>query len=122
MKKEEEIIYNEEKLLQALRDSDINAMEELIHDKLIFNGPNGELINKEMDISVYKSGGAQVETMDCMERKIEIFDDTAVVSTIVYLKGSFMGHLIDGKARFFRTWKKIGDQWIVIGGASVNLI
>lgn len=117
----QEIIESEEKLLQAFRDSDIKAMDGLIHDDLIFNGPTGELIDKEMDLSTYRSGNMVVEIMEFLEREVCMFGDTATVSTVVYLKGSFQKNPIDGKARFFRTWKNIGGQWQVIGGSSVLL-
>lgn len=116
-----EIDQCEEKLLQAFRTSDIKALDELIHDNLIFNGPTGEIIDKEMDLDAYRSGHALVDTLDCIDRKTEIFDDTAVVSTVIYLKGSFMEHKIDGKARFLRIWKKSNGRWKVIGGSSIVL-
>lgn len=117
----EEIIEYEEKLLQAFRQSDIEVLENLIHDDLIFNSPLGQIVDKEMDISTFKSEKTFIDTMDCIEREIRLFDDVALVSTVIYLKGSFMDFRVDGKARFFRTWKKFGDGWKVIGGASVTV-
>lgn len=117
----QEIIECEEKLLQAFRDSDLAVMDQLIHDDLIFNGPTGELIDKEMDLSTYRSGNMIVEVMEAIDREIRTFTDTATVSTVIYLKGWFLKNPIDGKARFFRTWKNFSGQWKVIGGSSVLL-
>lgn len=115
----EEIVKCEERILQAFRESDIKVLDELIHDDLIFNGPTGEVIDKEMDLSAYKSGDAIVEKMESLEREVQVFGDTAIVSTVISLKGSFMDNPIDGKARFIRVWKKSDNRWQVIGGASV---
>ena len=118
----QEIIECEERILQAFRTSDVKVLDELIHDDLIFNIPSGEVINKEMDLDAYKSGYAKVEEMNCEEREIKEFGDTAVVSTVIYLKGTFMDNKVDGRARFLRTWKKTGGRWQVVGGASVVLV
>lgn len=118
----EEIAQYEEKFLNAFRTSDIEALEELIHDQMIYNNATGEVITKKMDLEEFKASNPIIETLECVEREIQLFDDTAVVSTVVYLKGVFMGHLqVEGKSRFLRTWKKFEDGWKVIGVACVNL-
>lgn len=117
---EKEIIQYEEKLLKAMKNSDTEVLDELIHDNLIFNIPTGDIITKEMDLATYKLK-QNLENVDCVERKIEVFGDTAIVSTIVYIKGSLGDVKLDNKVRFFRTWKKIDKRWKVIGGASIEI-
>lgn len=118
---EEQINKSEDKLIQAFKDSDVKVIDELIHDDLIFNGPTGDLINKEMDLSSYRSGNMVVNEMNVLEREVRVFDNTATVSTVVHLKGSFMKNQIDAKVRFFRTWKSFAGEWKVIGGSSIFL-
>lgn len=117
----QEIEQCEEKLLQAFREKDIATLDKLIDDSLIFDGPDGSVVSKEMDMATYRAEDTKIETMDCLERQIQVFGDTAIISTVIYLKASFMGdkYKADGKARFLRTWKRIDGQWKVIGGASV---
>jgi len=117
----QEIIECEDKLIQAFRDSDLSVIDQLIHNDLLFNGPNGELIDKEMDLDTYRSGNMVVDIMEAEGREICVVEDVAIVSTVIYLKGSFLKHPIDSKARFLRVWKKDGEQWKVIGGSSVIL-
>lgn len=52
-----------------------------------------------MDLDDFKAANPKIEQLDCLERKIEIFGDTAIVSTALYLKGIFGGHQIEGKSR-----------------------
>jgi ketosteroid isomerase-like protein len=59
--------------------------------------------------------------VDCVEREIQLFEDTAIVTTVIYLKASSGGRLIEGKTRFLRIWKKFNNGWKIIGVASVNL-
>lgn len=114
----EEIEACEVKLLKAMKDQDIAVMDELLHDDLIFNGPTGEFVTKEMDLAVYKSGNMLIEKNIASEQEIRTFGDTAIVTVTIDLKGQFMKQPISGKFRFVRTWKKIDDQWKMIGGAS----
>jgi len=119
---EQEIIKCEENFLKALKESNVEVCAGMLHDDLIYNNPAGEVLTKEMDIQEFKSANPVIETLECVERKIQMFGDTAIVSTVIYMKGLFMGEIqIDGKARFLRTWKKFEDGWKVIAAASVNI-
>lgn len=118
---EQEIIACEEKFLQTLRNSDSKGLLEMIHDEVIYNHPSGEVWTKEMDLDDFKAANPKIEQLDCLERKIEIFGDTAIVSTALYLKGIFGGHQIEGKSRFLRTWKKFADGWKIIAAAQNQL-
>lgn len=118
----EEIEKCEDNLLQAMRTSDIDMLNKLISDKLIFNIPNGDVISKEIDLESYRSGDMIIERIDCIDRQIQEFGDTAIVSTKVRMKGSFIQQPFDGEVRSLRTWKKILEKWMIIGGASINVL
>lgn len=113
---DEDVIACENRLLQAMRDCDLEVLDELLHDDLLFNGPTGEVVTKAMDLAVYKSGNMIVDENIASQQQIRSFGDTTVVSVVVSLKGQFMKQPISGKFRYIRMWKKIGDQWKIIGG------
>jgi len=118
----QEIIQCEEKFLQSLKTSDIEALSNMIHDNLIYNNASGDILTKEMDIAGFKAANPKIEKIECIEQKIEVFGDIAIVSTVTYMKALFNGeHQVEGKTRFLRTWKKFGDEWKVIGASSINL-
>ncbi|SHF94046.1 nuclear transport factor 2 family protein [Dysgonomonas macrotermitis] len=119
MELKQEIIKCEETLLEAMRTADLATLDKLISDDLIFNVPDGSMITKQMDLDAYKSGNMVLETMDCVDREIQVSGDTAVVSTQVFMKGYFMQQPMEGRTRFFRTWKKVDGNWQIIGGASI---
>lgn len=118
---EQEIIKCEENFLQALLGSDLKVLEGTLHDDVIYNHASGEVWTKKMDIDAFKVATPVIEKVDCIDRKIEIFGDTAIVSTAIHLKGIFGGHQVEGKSRFLRTWKKFADGWKIIAAASINL-
>ena len=117
----QEITVCEEKFLQALINSDLKALEGTLHDDVIYNHPSGEVWTKKMDVEAFKAANPVIERIDCIDRKIEVFGDTAIVSTVIYLKGVFGNHQIEGKSRFLRTWKKFEDGWKIIAAAQHQL-
>ncbi|MEM8890177.1 MAG: nuclear transport factor 2 family protein [Bacteroidota bacterium] len=117
----EEILQKEEELRAAMLQADIPQLEKLIHEKLIFHIPTGELISKEMDLENYRSGKMQLQRLECKGQRLEIHEDTAIVSVEVDMSGSFEGNAFAGKFRFLRVWKKASGNWQVIAGGSSPL-
>jgi len=113
---EKEIADCEYRLLNAMKECDLSVLNELLHDELIFNGPSGEFVDKEIDLAAYRSGNMVVEENVISNQEIRIFGDTAIVCVTVTLKGQFMKQPIVGKFRYVRTWKIIDGQFKMIGG------
>lgn len=117
----QEINQCEDNFLQALRTANLNLLEGFVHDKLIYNNAFGDVLTKEEDREGFKSANPKIEKVDCIEREIQVFDDTAIVTTVIYLKALFGENMVEGKTRFLRVWKKIDNNWKIIGAASINL-
>ena len=119
---EEEIVLSKEKeLLDAMKNSDIDKLDELIHPDLIFNIPNGLTTTKMMDIEAYRSGNMSIQTIESENELINIIGDTVIVSVVIKMKGNFNNQSFNGKFRFLRVWKKINNQWKIIAGSSIHI-
>ncbi|WP_045459073.1 nuclear transport factor 2 family protein [Sporocytophaga myxococcoides] len=116
-----EIEEQENRLLSAVMKSDVSALNELIHDNLLFNLPDGQTGTKSMDLDAYRTGKMKVTEISASDRKINIIDSTAVVAVTIELKGKFMDVTIDGKYRYLRVWKFNHDMWQIIGGSCTIL-
>lgn len=121
IKMKQEINQYEERFLHAFRTSNVEIVDELLHDEMVYNNAAGEIVSKKADLEGFKSANPKIEIVDCLEREIQLFDETAVVSTVIYLKGVFGGNQIEGKIRFLRIWKRFQNNWKIIGVTSVNL-
>lgn len=117
----DEIIACEKRLMDAMKNSNMAVLDELLHDDLLFNAATGQVIDKRMDLAAYESGNMIIKDLAIIEQEIRIFENVAIVSVLLNLKGDFMGSTIEGKVRFFRTWKRINGDWKMIGGSSVNV-
>ncbi|SJN45554.1 DUF4440 domain-containing protein [Sphingobacterium faecium] len=58
-----DILSQENKLYGAIKDRDINVLEELLHDDLLFVIPSGAVITKEMDLQSYRDGNLMIRNL-----------------------------------------------------------
>lgn len=115
------ILKQEEILLQAMRNSDLEKLEHLLHDDLLFIIPTGQTVTKEMDLANLKSGNLKIQELQASGHEVSLVEDCALVSVQVELKGQYLGQPIAGQFKYFRAWKLIQNQWKVIGGAGVQI-
>lgn len=116
-----EITDLENKLLEAIKQSDISVLEKILHDDLLFVVPDGNVITKEVDLASHRSGEMVVEEIIPTIEQINLIEDTAVVTVVYDSKGSMLGNPIRGKFRYIRFWKQFPDGMKVIGGSCTQL-
>jgi ketosteroid isomerase-like protein len=111
----------EEKLLKAIQSSNINFLENILHNDLLFLLPSGEILTKEMDLHSHRSGEMIVERIVPTLEELKIFEDTAIVIIVYETKGKMLGNPIEGKFRYLRIWKNFPDGLKVIAGSCVQI-
>lgn len=118
---EAEIVAREDALLRAITTNDVALLDDLLHDDLLFNGPDGQTGTKAQDLANYRSGGIQLRRAESSDRLVSVIGDDVVVAVTVTLEGSYLGVRADGRYRYLRVWKRFGGSWRVIGGSVVAL-
>ena len=118
---EKAIIAVELALLIAMKNGNIQKLDELIHEDLLFIIPNGQIITKAIDLESYRSGNMNISEISSSNITINLIDDNAIVSVIINMSGKFMDQTFEGKFRFLRVWKFVNNQWKIIGGSSTQL-
>lgn len=119
--RKEQILAAEARLVAAMKASDVDALDALLHDDLLFNGPTGETATKAMDLSNYRSGGVRLSVVEPSDYTLSAIDDDVIVAVTVRLEGEYMGQPAAGRFRYLRVWKRYGESWRVIGGSVVPL-
>jgi hypothetical protein len=118
---EQDIIDCENRLLDAIRSGDINTLDELLHESLIFNIPTGQTITKEMDIENYRSGIMCVYDISTTDQTIKTIDNISTVAVTIHLKAKYADQIIDGKFRYLRIWKLFNNSWKIIAGSGFQI-
>jgi hypothetical protein len=118
---EAEIIGRENALLVAVTTNDVAMLDDLLHDDLLFNGPNGQTGTKALDLANYRSGDIQLTRAEASDRLLSPIGDDVVVAVTVTLEGSYLGIRVDGRYRYLRVWKRVEGAWRVIAGSVVSM-
>lgn len=121
MTKQEQVIECEKRLLAAFKNNDIKAVDQLLHDNLLFNIPNGQTVTKEMDIANLRSGVMKIDEIQASEQQISIIDDIATVAVTIHVRAKYADNLMDSKFRYLRVWKLINNSWQVIAGSGFQI-
>jgi ketosteroid isomerase-like protein len=117
----ETVVNAEIELLTAIKNSDVSALEKILHDDLLFNLPDGQTITKEFDLKVYRSGKMNIHALEAFDQIIKVIGDSAVVCVTVLLKGKYDDNPLDGTFRYVRVWKRFEENLKVIAGSCVQL-
>ena len=118
---ENSILEQENKLYSAMKDGNITALDQLLHDDLLFILPSGETITKEIDLNTYRDGALKVDELLPEVENLNIIDDMAVITLTMKLKGKFNDTPFEANFRYIRFWKKFGDEIKVVGGSGIAL-
>jgi ketosteroid isomerase-like protein len=116
-----QVIASERSLLEAMRTNDVERLDTLLHEDLLFNTPDGVTATKAMDLANYRSGNIHLQTVAASDQIVHVIGDTAVVAVTVELKGNYLGQVLNGTFRYIRAWKRDDDGWKVIAGSVVPL-
>ncbi|MEH3115632.1 nuclear transport factor 2 family protein [Pedobacter terrae] len=117
----EKIILLESRLLTAIQTGDVEDLNMLLHDDLLFNFPNGVTITKAVDLETYTSGNLVVNSIFPSEQQINVINDTAVVSVKIELNAIYHAQSVEGIFRYLRVWKWFDQEWKVIAGSCVSI-
>lgn len=113
------IKHGEEQLRLAMLASDVETLETLCHEALLFHTPEGVLLRKEDDLENHRSGRQKLTKLQTSELVVELHGaDLAVTTLRVDLEGTFDEQAFGGQFRAIRTWRRDHDgPWQIIAGA-----
>lgn len=102
----EHIEYLEQRLLQAMRTSDVAELDALLADDLLAVGPDGRLLSKAEDLAAHCTGTLRIEAMVPEERALRLLPDGAVVFVRMAMRGTFQEDPFAGRYCYTRVWRQ----------------
>jgi ketosteroid isomerase-like protein len=98
--------------------ADIQALDRLISDHLLFTGPDGALATKADDLTAHGSGAVRFLEHEPEELRVRrVGPDAAITALRARLAVQVGGTVHRGTFRYTRVWaREEGGPWRVVGG------
>ncbi|HMG69984.1 MAG TPA: nuclear transport factor 2 family protein [Gemmatimonadaceae bacterium] len=103
-------------LRRAQLSSDVQELDRLVDDALVFTGPNGGVYGKKDDLDAHRRGLIRITRLEPSEERVQRFGHIAVVSVRMEMSGTFEGAAFAGPFRYTRVWRAQGDGWRIVAG------
>jgi ketosteroid isomerase-like protein len=111
------VIALEEQLRHAMLGADIDALDRLIAPDLLFTTHMGQVIGKQQDLDMHRSGTLKLRAIEAGERLVTADGTVGVISARMNLVGSFGEAPFNLDLRCTRTWRRSEDgQWQILAG------
>lgn len=118
MQIEEKIEDLEDQLAQAMQNSNIAALETLLHCELRFVNHLGQMMGKDDDLRAHKAGLFKIHEIQLKQRNILVKESFVIVNASVEIDGSVNGIRAKNDFVFTRIWCKTTADWQVIAAHS----
>jgi len=118
---EQKVLEAEKQLLDAMKKSDVEILDQLLHEDLLFVLPTGEVITKQIDLETHKSGNLVLEEITSSIDSIKLIDENVVVTLSSRIAGKMLEQNFEGNFRYIRVWKIFDNQLKVIAGSCVAI-
>lgn len=109
----------EQELQRAQLESDVNALERLLHNHLRFIGPDARVHDKASDLSAHESALVVFKASRPLEIEVHMFGTTGLTLALIELVIDVHGEAVAGNYQYSRTWLYEDDRWQIIAGAVV---
>lgn len=116
-----DILTLENQLYEAMKSSNLQILDKLLHNDLLFIVPSGETITKEMDLETYRNGNLKIVELIPTVEQLNIIDDLAVITLKMKLKGNYDSQPFEVQYRYIRFWKNFSDGIKVVGGSGISI-
>lgn len=111
----------ERRLQAAQRDGDIDALDALLHPRVVGAGSDGRVFTKEDDLEAHRSGTLRM--LSLMEESIDVRYDgtTGVTQMIAAVQVTHEDSEVSVRLRYTRLWVREDDQWRVLAATFASV-
>lgn len=109
------LLAAERRLQAAQLAADVDVLDQLLDDRLVFTGPDGKLQRKGDDLEAQRSGRQRLSRVVEEDVAVLVVDTTGVTWFLGTLAGVVDGQEFEARVRYTRTWvHTAGHGWRVI--------
>lgn len=86
--------------------NDVEALDALLDDDLVFTVLTGQVISKEDDLAAHRVKLLRLDTLDVIEMRASAVDEMILTTTRAALAGRFDGAAFTGTFAYTRLWRR----------------
>lgn len=117
----DEVIEAERRWIQAHRDLDIVALENLLAEDYVQIRPDGSVVGKLAVLESYRSGNRRWDQADSDQYRVTVPEDVAILIGRWVDRGENKGEPFDYTARFMTIYVKREGRWLLAADQSTPL-
>ena len=111
---EQEVTQMTDQYIAALKGKDAAALERIWADDLTFITPGGAAQTKAQRLADIKSGATRFDALEATDRAVRFYGDTAVMTSLVTVKGQYGGQEASGQYRVTQVAVRHGRGWQIV--------
>lgn len=118
---EEDVLNAEARLKQAMLDSNVPDLEQLLAPELLFVAHTGQVISRDDDLTAHRDHLIRISSLEMVEKQVRTHHQNATVLATVDIEGTFAGQPAAGRFRFLRVWARgpTGQLRVIAGQATL---
>lgn len=97
---------HEESLRQAMLTSDVEALDRLIADDLLFVTHFGQIIGKADDLNAHRQKLFTLSRLDFLKQEVRQLGDAFITVTVAELDGVFSNETFTDRIIYTRVWRQ----------------
>lgn len=112
---EQEVRQMIEKYRTAILQRDVAMLEKIWADDYVFVNAAGDVLTKTERLANIKSGATKLDSINENENiTVRVYQNSAVATSRVTLKGKYGGHSVSGQYRSTHVWVKGPEGWQLV--------
>ena len=119
--REEEVLAAERRWVQAHRDLDLDALDEMLAEDYLQIRPDGSVIGKQAAMQSYRSGNRRWDHAESDQHQVSVRGEVAILIGRWIGKGENDGERFDYTARFMAIYVKRDGNWLLAADQSTPL-
>lgn len=121
-KAEQEILQTQKKRFALTVDGDLQALSQVLADDLRYTHSNGKMDNKEEYLKTMSSGKTNYNLIEPEDVKVQVYDNTGVVTGRAHVMVYSEGKDLDLQLRFTEVYVKKKGKWQLAAWQSTRIL
>lgn len=110
------ILMREAELRAAMMTNDVEALDRLLDDDLVFTALDGSVVGKQEDLEAHRARRLRLTRMEPTDVRVVRCGTTVVVNVEVDHEGTWDGTPVGGRLRYTRVWCERPGGWRIVAG------